>query len=183
MVSSKEAIEMFVSGLVLDPATQSPVVLLKDESGSVTLPIWIGVGEATSIASALKQVEMQRPLTHDLMYSVLAELGAVVERVFITELKDSTYYSELVITCGDRAMIIDSRPSDSIAMAIRAAAPIFVAQDVLEAAKAIPQPVTEGNASSEEDPAPTGPNFQEIGREKWNELLESLDPDDFKYKI
>ncbi|MEI6517696.1 MAG: bifunctional nuclease domain-containing protein, partial [bacterium] len=112
---TEAAVEMFVGGLVLDPATQAPIVVLKDESGQITLPIWIGIAEATSIASAIKQVAMARPLTHDLFYDLLLELGITVQRVVITELKDSTYFSELVLGQGDKVLILDARPSDAIA--------------------------------------------------------------------
>src|SRR3974377_2168034 len=99
-MSNETAIEMFVGGLMLDPNTQAPVVVLKDESGDIVLPIWIGIAEATSLASVIKQVTMTRPLTHDLMRDVLSELGVKVERVVITELKDSTYFAELVLSIG-----------------------------------------------------------------------------------
>ena len=133
--SAIEAIEMFVVGLVLDPNTQAPVVVLKDETGELHLPIWVGVAEATSIASAIKEIEMARPLTHDLMLDVIDQAGLRVERVFITSLKDSTYYSELILALGDRAVIFDARPSDAIAVALRASAPIFVTEEVLKQAQ------------------------------------------------
>ena len=195
MSSSDTAIEMFVGGLVLDPNTQAPVVILKDESGEIALPIWIGVAEATSIASAIKQVNMARPLTHDLMYEMIQELGARVQRIVITELKDSTYFAELVLSHGDKAMILDSRPSDAIGIALRASAPIYVARSVIEQAKVTfstvrggEPPVVEGegakpadkDAAAEEEAAT---NFNEIDKDKWNDLLDSLDPDDFKYKM
>jgi len=134
-MGNESAVEMFVGGLVLDPATQAPIVVLKDETGQVTLPIWIGIAEATSIASAIKQVAMARPLTHDLFFELLLELGITVQRVVITELKDSTYFAELVLGQGDKVMVLDARPSDAIAMALRATAPIFVAQAVLDQAR------------------------------------------------
>lgn len=196
MSSSDTAIEMFVGGLVLDPNTQAPVVILKDESGEIALPIWIGVAEATSIASAIKQVNMARPLTHDLMYDMIQELGARVQRIVITELKDSTYFAELVLSHGDKAMILDSRPSDAIGIALRASAPIYVARSVIEQAKVTfstvrgggEPPTAEGEgakspdkeAPPEEEPAT---NFNDIDKDKWNDLLDSLDPDDFKYKM
>lgn len=199
MSNDEAAIEMYVVGLVLDPNTQAPVVVLRDESGEQHLPIWIGIAEATSIASAIKELEMVRPLTHDLMYDVLGQLNCEIERVFITDLKDSTYYAELIVSVGDRAIILDSRPSDAIALALRASAPIFVAEHVLAVAG---QNVTfvegEEDETGEVDPAavegeaeevpeevekPKGYDFTEIDRKKWDELLEDLDPDDFKYKV
>jgi hypothetical protein len=189
------AVEMFVGGLVLDPATQAPIVVLKDESGQVTLPIWIGIAEATSIASAIKQVSMARPLTHDLFYDLLLELGVVVQRVVITELRESTYFAELVLGQGERALILDSRPSDAIALALRAAAPIYVAQQVLEQAKVAfagnnpPVPsgesAQEGQAGEEEaaEEQQSSKDFTTIDKEKWEEILSQLDPEDFKYKM
>lgn len=213
------AIEMFVGGLVLDPNTQAPVVVLKDEGGEVHLPIWIGVAEATSIASAIKELHMARPLTHDLIQSVFLELGVRVQRVVITDLKDSTYYAELILSYGDKALILDSRPSDAIAIALRAAAPIFVTRSVLDQAQitfsqsggvseeggdpesraekgasegsGAAEGSGEGGASSgqasgddgEESPEEEGQrDFKNIDKEKWQELLAELDPDDFKYK-
>jgi bifunctional DNase/RNase len=197
-MTQETAIEMYVGGLVLDPNTQSPVVVLKDESGAVVLPIWIGVAEATSIASAIKQVSMVRPLTHDLMYGVILEMGLKVQRIVITELKDQTYFAELVLSQGEKALVFDSRPSDAIALALRASAPIYVAQNVLEQAKVSMSP--EGTPGGSEGTAPTGTgeegqpeqgadpessekDFRQIDRSKWTEILDNLDPDDFKYKM
>lgn len=196
---------MFVGGLVLDPATQAPIVVLKDEAGDTTLPIWIGIQEATSIASAIKQVQMARPLTHDLFYDLLHEVGVTVQRVVITELKESTYFAELVLGQGDRVIVLDSRPSDAIAMALRASAPIYVAQTVLEQAKiafAGTNPLASAgsqspDAQSQESPAGQGETTEEtdaeaedeskdftgIDKDKWEELLSNLDPEDFKYKM
>jgi bifunctional DNase/RNase len=189
------AIEMFVGGLVMDPTTQAPIVVLKDESGSVTLPIWIGINEATSIASAIKQIAMARPLTHDLFYDLLQQLGMTVQRIVITELRESTYFAELVLGQGDKAFVLDARPSDAIAMAIRASAPIYVAQQVLDQARVafasqaeIPAPPArqgEGEATEETGEGEQAPSsdFQAIDKERWEEILSQLDPDDFKYKM
>jgi bifunctional DNase/RNase len=196
------AVEMFVGGLVLDPSNQAPIVVLKDASGQITLPIWIGIPEATSIASAIKQVVMPRPLTHDLFYDLLLDLGVTVQRVVITELKESTYYAELVLGQGDRVTILDSRPSDAIAMALRAHAPIYVAQQVLDHAKVAfanmpatvptePPPAAsssvdesaESAESEQEAAADSAKDFRSIDKDKWQEILSQLDPDDFKYKV
>lgn len=203
-MTNDSAVEMFVGGLVLDPATQAPIVVLKDESGDITLPIWIGIPEATSIASAIKQVTMARPLTHDLFFDLLLEVGVTVQRVVITELKESTYFAELVLGQGDRIMVLDSRPSDAIAMALRASAPIYVAQSVLDQARVAfgsnnpiqqrePQAdlsqqeqqgdtsATEGDEGAQEEQSKD--NFATVSKDKWEELLSKLDPDDFKYKM
>ena len=194
---------------MLDPATQAPIVVLKDESGNITLPIWIGIPEATSIASAIKQVTMARPLTHDLFFDLLLEVGVTVQRVVITELKESTYFAELVLGQGDRVMVLDSRPSDAIAMALRASAPIYVAQSVLDQAKVAfgsNHPISsKGSATSQEEGAQqegaqgegsqgesdeaqaedqsSDKDFTGVDKDKWEELLSKLDPDDFKYKM
>lgn len=196
---NEAAVEMFVGGLVMDPATQAPIVVLKDESGSITLPIWIGITEATSIASAIKQLAMARPLTHDLFYDLLQELGIIVQRIVITELKDSTYFAELVLGQGDKVIILDSRPSDAIAMALRASAPIYVSQQVLDQARVAfasqqgqmpptPPPHTEPQPPPEEgdrtvEEEESSKDFQTIDKDKWEEILQELDPDDFKYKM
>jgi len=195
-MANDSAVEMFVGGLVLDPATQAPIVVLKDESGEVTLPIWIGIPEATSIASAIKQVTMARPLTHDLFFDLLHEVGVTVQRVVITELKESTYFAELVLGQGDRVIVLDSRPSDAIAMALRASAPIYVAQAVLDQAKvafagnnplppAEPAPAEGGAGDESEDgqSEDSSNDFTGVDKDKWEELLSKLDPDDFKYKM
>ena len=208
-MTNEAALEMFVGGLVLDPSTQAPIVVLKDESGQVTLPIWIGMAEATSIASAIKQVAMARPLTHDLFYDLLLELGTTVQRVVITELRESTYFAELILSQGDRIFVMDARPSDAIAMALRASAPIYVSQQVLEhARKAFSQTpqvpeaqdtgeegvIGEGEAGEAEtadeveaegeavlfDPSK---DFKNIEKERWEEILRQLDEEDFKYKV
>jgi len=202
------AIEMFVGGLVLDPNTQAPVVILKDEEGKYILPIWIGVAEATSIASAIKQVTMARPLTHDLMHDIFMQVDLKVQRVVITELKESTYFAELAISRGDRVMLIDARPSDAIAIALRESAPIFVTKSVLEQSKNTLQieqaepmarppesvleekdesstsvPVTTDAAEQEEIPSADQSDFKNIDKSQWENLLEKLDPDDFKHKM
>lgn len=196
MMSKENAIEMFVAGLVLDPNTQAPVVVLKNEQGDIHLPIWIGIAEATSIASAIKQLRMARPLTHDLMFEIFLELGVAVQRVVITELRDSTYFAELILSIGDKILIFDARPSDAIAVAIRASAPIFVVEEVLEQAKAsfvgetgeglIPPQGEGSEAESDDDEEPVeegDKDFKHIDKEKWEELLEKLDPDDFDYEV
>lgn len=209
-MSKSESVEMFVGGLVLDPNTQAPIIILKDESGELCLPIWIGIAEATSIASVIKKINLQRPMTHDLMYDAINQLGAKVQQVAITDLKDSTYFAELVISYGDKAMILDARPSDVIALALRASAPIYVARHVLDQAKVVAVPAlalqskdekSEGkegansnNSDSsvkageeqsveEEDQNPTEQDFKTIQKDKWASILEELDPKDFKNKM
>jgi len=191
-MSNDTAVEMFVGGLLLDRNTQAPVVILKDEKGLITLPIWIGIAEATSIASAINQINMARPLTHDLVNDIFGKIGVSVQRVVITELKESTYFAELVVSQGDKVLIFDSRPSDAIALALRSAAPIFVTQEVLDQAKVTfsssqPEgdsvPPGQGLSQDSGNTAPQTGDFTNIDKDKWIEILNNLDPDDFKYKM
>lgn len=189
----EDTVEMFVGGLVLDPATQAPIVVLKDEKNEFCLPIWIGMAEATSIATILKDITLARPMTHDLMYEAMGKVGMTVQRVIITELKDATYFADLILSHGDNVVILDSRPSDAIAMAIRASAPIFVAKAVLDQAKVAVvhdigqgDPLKEGEGSVEDmvlKKSQDQKDFNAIDKDKWSEILASLDPDDFKYKM
>lgn len=182
-----DEIEMFVAGLVLDPATNAPIVVLKDEEGGLCLPIWIGLAEATAIASALKQVELVRPMTHDLMTTFIDELGARIHRVFIRGLEENTFLADIELVIGDTHKVIDARPSDAIALAVRTDAPVFVAADVLDRAQMTLVPVLPEDGSTAEEGTPEGEskgqNFANISEDKWEEILAEMDPDDFKYKM
>ncbi|HET8760041.1 MAG TPA: bifunctional nuclease family protein [Nitrospiria bacterium] len=124
-------IQMRVRGLMLDPPNNY-VVILRGEEGQEVLPIWIGKAEANSISLALENVDLPRPLTHDLMKNALDALEAKVISVVITELKDSTYFAKLHLLHHDAEITVDTRPSDAIALALRTDSPIFVAQEVLQ---------------------------------------------------
>ena len=130
-------VEMKVAGITLDPVTKMPIVILKDSEGNNTLPIWIGIAEASAIATQLENIDLARPMTHDLMKSMLNELGAELDRVEVTCLKDNTFFSSIYLKVGEKNIVVDSRPSDAIALALRAEAPIFVLRSVLQAAQAI----------------------------------------------
>lgn len=134
-----EAIRMEIKGLMLDPSSNMPIVVLRDEDSKVFLPIWIGVFEANAIALRIEGIDPPRPMTHDLLHSSLVELGASVQKVTICELKENTFYAliSLQLGNGNGEIAIDSRPSDAIALALRAEAPIFVLDSVLQRAKAI----------------------------------------------
>jgi bifunctional DNase/RNase len=184
----ESAVEMFVLGVVIDPNTQAPVVILKDESDKINLPIWIGMQEATGILSALKQLSLPRPQTHDLLFETLNVLGASVSRVIITEIRDTTFIAEMVCSAGDRIFIFDCRPSDAINMALRASAPILVATSVIEQAQVVLEEVPAMGSESGEMIAKEvvegegTVDFRQIEKERWTEILESLDPQDFKYR-
>lgn len=134
-------IRMEIKGLMLDPSSNVPIVILRDADNSVFLPIWIGVFEANAIALQMEQVEPPRPLTHDLLRATLDMLGASVEKVLINALEESTFFAQIFLDTpgGDppRETVLDARPSDAIALALRAGAPIFVLPAVLEKAKAV----------------------------------------------
>jgi hypothetical protein len=125
-------IEVEVSRITLDPTSRSPVVLLEDKAHTVALPIWVGPAEAQAIAMRLEGIEAPRPLTHDLMKSVLERLGVELQRVVIEDLRESTYYARIVLVRSGEEMEIDSRPSDAIALAVRFGQPIFVSAALLE---------------------------------------------------
>ncbi len=127
---SKEMLPAKIHGLALDTASKSPVVILAAEGTDKVLPIWIGHFEAWAIAMELSQIKSKRPLTHDLIASVITELKGKVEKVEVTELKEQTFYARIYISCEGETRQIDARPSDSIAIALKTGAPIFVASDL-----------------------------------------------------
>ena len=124
-------VEIRVQSLALDRHNNTPVVILKEVDGERMLPIWIGPGEATSIAMQLADMKFERPLTHDLLCSVLGELGGVLKKVVITKVENRTYFAELVVRCNGEVVTVDARPSDSIAVALRADARIFADDELL----------------------------------------------------
>ncbi len=128
---------MQIKGLILDPASKTPVVLLHDTEQNRFLPIWIGVFEANAIALRIEGIEPPRPLTHDLFHTSLEVLATKVERVTISDLKDNTFYAVVSLRSPSGEFLIDSRPSDAIALALRADAPIFVREAVLDSAQAV----------------------------------------------
>lgn len=130
-------IRMEIKGLMLDPTSNVPIVILRDEESEVFLPIWIGVFEANAIALRLEDVDTPRPMTHDLLRSAFESLGAHVEKIVISDLKDNTFYARIHVQTNGTAAEIDARPSDAIALALRTSAPIFVLQPVLDKAQAV----------------------------------------------
>jgi uncharacterized protein len=164
-----QLVSMSIKGLMLDPVSNSPIVVLKDDEEKFFLPIWVGIFEANAIALQLENITTPRPMTHDLLRTMIAELDARVSSIVINELRDSTFFAQirLLITRegGDQTLEIDARPSDAIALALRTEAPIFVAQEVLEQAQTI---------------SPEG----EDNDEKMKKWFENLTPDELgKYKM
>lgn len=162
--------EMKVSGLVMDPQTNTPILILKDTQNDASLPIWIGLLEATSIATELEKIQFPRPMTHDLLKNCLDHLNVKVERIEVCDLRNNTYFALIYLRNNDRVSSIDARPSDAIAIALRTDAPIFVKEDVLTRSQKVegkPQPI-----------------LDKENKEKWADILEQLDPEDFsKYKM
>ena len=171
-MSREDFIQMTVGGLTLDPVTKTPIVILKDPDNKLNLPIWIGLLEATAMATELEGIKMARPMTHDLLKRIITDLEATVERVEVTDLKDNTYFAVIHLQVGDRVVPVDSRPSDAISLALRTKSPIWVAKKVLEASSVLQQ-MEEGKEQ----------NLSNVSRDKWAEILEKMAPEDFKYKM
>jgi uncharacterized protein len=138
--AQESSVETRVKTLLIDPATQTPVVVLETVADKKPLPIWIDIPEARAIAIELEHVSLPRPLTHDLIRNLLQSLGATLQRVTVTELRNSTYIANLSVATKEKVMQIDSRPSDAIAIALRMKAPIFVSTQVLAKSKPLPAP-------------------------------------------
>jgi len=163
-------IEMKVAGITLDPLTKMPIIILKDSKGDNALPIWIGIAEASAIATQIEKIDMARPMTHDLLKTVLDLVSIRVRRIEITEFKNSICFASIYIDHEGKEIPLDARPSDALALSLRADAPIFVAEEILQRARAIRVRRKMESASS-----------QEMG---WKEILEGLRPEDFgKYKM
>ena len=158
-------IEMHIKGLMLDPVTNVPIVVLKDSENQRALPIWVGPVEANAIALQVENVAPPRPMTHDLFRRLLTVLSASVSRVVIAELRGSTYYAYLEIEREGERLFLDARPSDALAIALRTGAPVFVTPSVLDQARSL-------EVSSEQ-----------ADQERLQRWLESLDPDDMGYKM
>jgi bifunctional DNase/RNase len=130
-------IQMNVKGLMIDPITNMPIIILRDVEGSRVLPIWVGVFEANAIALQIENVQTPRPMTHDLLKNVLEDLEASVERVVVCELRENTFYAAIHLRMQGQAIVVDARPSDAIALALRTRSPIFVEEEVIQNAKTV----------------------------------------------
>jgi bifunctional DNase/RNase len=159
-------IEMSIKGLMVDPITNLPIVILKDKQGERVLPIWVGIFEANAIALQIENIATPRPMTHDLLRNVISDLDGRVDRIVVTDLKDNTFYAVIHLTVRGERVAIDARPSDAIALALRTHSPILVDDTVIDNAKTV-------------DFASELPDSERL--QKW---LESLDPDELgKYKM
>jgi bifunctional DNase/RNase len=159
-------IEMTIKGLMVDPDTNMPIVILRDKDGEKVLPIWVGLFEANAIALQIENVSTPRPMTHDLLRNVISDLKASVQKIVVCDLQENTFYALIYLSLNGDTVAIDARPSDAIALALRTRAPIFVEDTVIDNAKTV-------NISSDKNDA-----------ERLHKWLDSLDPEDLgKYKM
>jgi uncharacterized protein len=159
-------IEMSIKGLMVDPVTNLPIVILRDKGGQKVLPIWVGIPEANAIALQMENVSTPRPMTHDLLRNIIQDLKASVQKVVVCDLQENTFYALIYLALDGETLAIDARPSDAIALALRTRSPIFVEDTVIDHASA-------AELTSEKSDA-----------ERLHKWLESLDLDDLgKYKM
>jgi len=158
-------IEMSIKGLMVDPITNMPIVILRDKEGQKVLPIWVGIFEANAIALQIENISTPRPMTHDLLRNVIQDLKASVQKVVVCDLQENTFYALIYLSLNGDTLAVDARPSDAIALALRTRAPIFVEDTVIDHAKTVDFSTEKADADR---------------LHKW---LESLDPDDLGYKM
>ena len=159
-------VKMEIKGLLMDPVSNMPVVVLRDAANGVFLPIWVGIFEANAIAIQMEKISTPRPMTHDLLKNLLGELDATVERIVINDLRDNTFFARIHLLRGDTRWDVDSRPSDAIALALRVDAEIFVEEDVLERSKTL------------------RPDGEDTDPERLKKWLEEVNPEDLgKYRM
>ena len=162
--------EVNIASMAIDPTSNTPIIILKSVKGDQAVPIWIGLLEATSIASALRDIKFDRPMTHDLFKNFIDNLEMAVSKVEVCDLKDNTFYARIFFVSKNESFDMDARPSDAIAIALRFGAPIYVDDKIFENSQMV-----EGDYEVL--------NKSEDGK-KWAEYLENLDPEDFgKYKV
>lgn len=159
-----------IAGMTMDPSSNTPIIILKSEEDESAIPIWIGLLEATSIASALQNIKFDRPMTHDLFKNFTEMLNIFVSKVEVCDLKENTFYARIHFVSEESNFSMDARPSDAIAIALRFHAPIYVDEKVIEKSK-----ISDDKAEIQDQ--------SEEGK-KWAEYLNSLSPEDFgKYKV
>ena len=161
-------LEMKVKGLALDPLSNMPMIILRDEEEKRSLPIWVGLFEANAIALELEKIPTPRPMTHDLIKNILETVEARVQKVVVNDLRDNTFYAVIHLQMGGSELTVDSRPSDAIALALRVGAPIFVEEDVVQKARSVEVAKETSIGSGKGD-----------DQAKIKEWLESLKPGDF----
>ena len=162
-------VEMKVRGLALDPLSNLPIIILRDDEEKRSLPIWIGIYEANAIALELEKIETPRPMTHDLIKNILETIEARVQKIVVTDLKENTFYAVLHLQVGTTEYTVDSRPSDAIALALRVGAPIYVDEEVVRKAKSLEVgKEAEAEAVKADDP------------DRLREWLQNIKPEDFE---
>jgi bifunctional DNase/RNase len=161
-------LEMKVRGLALDPLSNMPIIILKDEEDKRSLPIWVGIFEANAIALELEKIATPRPMTHDIIKNILDTIEARVLKVVVTDLKENTFFAALHLQIGETEYTVDARPSDAIALALRVAAPIFVEEDVVRKAKTLEVATKDAEPVKADDP------------DRIKEWLGSIKPEDFE---
>jgi hypothetical protein len=161
-------VEMKVRGLALDPMSNMPIIILRDEEDKRSLPIWVGIFEANAIALELEKIATPRPMTHDLIKNILEAIEARVAKVVVTDLRDNTFFAVLYLQIGEQEYTVDSRPSDAIALALRVGAPIFVDEDVVRKAKTLEVTKEGAEPVKTDDP------------ERLKEWLQNIKPEDFE---
>jgi hypothetical protein len=159
-------IEVRIRGLMMDPSTNMPIVVLKDMASDNVMPIWVGIFEANAIAIEIEKLAAPRPMTHDLMKNLVNYLNAKLERIVITEIKDDTFHALLWLRQGDEVVSVDARPSDAIALALRTDCPIFVTDSVMETAKLKTSGPPEGPTAEQLRSWLEGLNDEDLGRYK-----------------
>ncbi len=158
-------VEMKIRGLMMDPVTNMPIVVLKDTNGHAVLPIWVGIYEANAIALEIEKVQTPRPMTHDLLRNVLLGLNVRVHKVVVNDLREDTFYALIWVERDGQVMSIDSRPSDALALALRVDCPIFVEEEVLKNSK-VSSAVSEKSSSEELRKWLENLNDEDLGRYK-----------------
>ena len=159
-------VKMEIKGLLMDPVSNMPVVVLRDAENGVFLPIWVGIFEANAIAIQMEKIATPRPMTHDLLKNLIGELDATVERIVINDLRDNTFFARIHLLRGGTRWDVDSRPSDAIALALRVDAEIFVEEEVLEKSKTM------------------RPDGEDADPERLKKWLEEVNPEDLgKYRM
>lgn len=164
--------EMKIRGLMIDPAANTPIVILKDVNGETLLPIWVGPFEANAIAYEIEKVSPPRPMTHDLLRNLIVQIGGTVRRIVVTELKNNTFYAVIELDVAGKMVVLDARPSDAIALALRADAPIFVNETVLQSSSTVP--VEKTGTDEVEDSQDDDMDFE------WPEEIDESDIDRYK---
>ena len=162
-------ISVYVHAITIDPDTNSPIMILKETGGDRTLPIWIGLLEATAIATEMEKIEFSRPMTHDLLINILNAAGIEVIRVEVSAMKDNTYYALVAMRHGDKEVHVDARPSDAVAIALRAGVEILVNESIIRQVQSSSDQISAGKGAADQ--------------KSWAEILDELDPGDFKYKM